>query len=592
MVINNIQSDSLLDSVEQNSRVRAGPGAGKTHWLIHHIHHILQTGKQLHTVGSKVLCISYTNVAVNQIRTRLGSDDPRVEITTIHAWLYRMIVKPYLHLLTDDDGDPLINYQAVDGHDRHRPNHAKVDIWLKTHAPKQKYLIYSQWKELADYLVNLHWKRIQGTWILTHSSYTAINIKQTALAVYKQLYWKDGILDHSDILYCAARLLEENPSLARFLAARYPYIVIDEFQDTNPLQTKIIERLAHTGAWVTVIGDPAQSIYEFQDAQPEDFDTVSLPECHDYVIASNRRSTISIVNFLNQIRPDLLKQQYYRDVQGPKVEILTGDSYKIVDDLRLQVGDSLVVLARRNSTVDFLMASPANRANDQWGNFRTIDQDRSRFVEQCMQSQELFEQGLVGEAINILSRTIRRSSGRARTPVKLKQTPVISKDRSRTLSVMLLLALQNYVTTHPDASIMDVYQAINTAWQGHELALQGYNQGNSKDFVESTSWISLRQRLPFSERLDTVRTIHKAKGDEFDYVLVCVDKEKDLEKALQSTTPQNEDQRVFYVACSRAREKLWINVPAITPKLLGLLLQYGIHYTSTDQPLQQHLTDL
>ncbi|HOV77233.1 MAG TPA: AAA family ATPase, partial [Sedimentisphaerales bacterium] len=80
-----IDSGTLLPDIERHFRVMAGPGAGKTHWLVNHIRHVVACSKRL-SPASRVACISYTNVAVNEIVTRLGSATTQVDVSTIHSF--------------------------------------------------------------------------------------------------------------------------------------------------------------------------------------------------------------------------------------------------------------------------------------------------------------------------------------------------------------------------------------------------------------------------------------------------------------------------------------------------------------------------
>lgn len=58
---------------------------------------------------------------------------------------------------------------------------------------------------------------------------------------YKKMYWKKGIIDHEDVLYLSYQLLKQNPNLVDFVRCKYPYMFIDEFQDTNPIQQELLK---------------------------------------------------------------------------------------------------------------------------------------------------------------------------------------------------------------------------------------------------------------------------------------------------------------------------------------------------------------
>lgn len=94
-------------------KVLAGPGAGKTHWLIGQIKHILSDANDL-GLSRKVGCITYTNKATENILSHVGANNNRLEVSTIHAFLYKNIIKPYFHLIACEEGFAIDN---LDGHD-------------------------------------------------------------------------------------------------------------------------------------------------------------------------------------------------------------------------------------------------------------------------------------------------------------------------------------------------------------------------------------------------------------------------------------------------------------------------------------------
>src|SRR5699024_6161348 len=129
-----ISSEDSID-IEQPFKVTAGPGAGKTHWLINHIKNVMKSSVRLQKTR-KIACITYTNVAVETILNRLGSHSVnQVEISTIHSFLYNHVIKPYItHIEKLFD----INVQKIKGHDNIEPNYNKVQIWLENHSELEK----------------------------------------------------------------------------------------------------------------------------------------------------------------------------------------------------------------------------------------------------------------------------------------------------------------------------------------------------------------------------------------------------------------------------------------------------------------------
>ncbi|MBK8653105.1 MAG: ATP-dependent helicase [Haliscomenobacter sp.] len=113
MPVTSITSNTQFYDIEHHFRVSAGPGAGKTHWLVEHIKNVLRHSTRLGNTR-KIACITYTNIAVETILNRLGTSAEQVEVSTIHSFLYKNIVKPYAHFISSDYE---LNVAKMDGHD-------------------------------------------------------------------------------------------------------------------------------------------------------------------------------------------------------------------------------------------------------------------------------------------------------------------------------------------------------------------------------------------------------------------------------------------------------------------------------------------
>ena len=99
--------------IDEPFKVCAGPGAGKTHWLINHIKNVVSNSHKLDIV-KKVACITYTNVGTDTITSRLNIGNDVVEVCTIHSFLYANVVKPYIHLVSKDFGLKLDDLVVID----------------------------------------------------------------------------------------------------------------------------------------------------------------------------------------------------------------------------------------------------------------------------------------------------------------------------------------------------------------------------------------------------------------------------------------------------------------------------------------------
>ncbi|GAC1357549.1 MAG: UvrD-helicase domain-containing protein [Ktedonobacteraceae bacterium] len=121
---------------------------------------------------------------------------------------------------------------------------------------------------------------------------------------YEQTKQKEKLYDLADLIYVPLSLLESSPKYRKIWQGRYQYLQIDETQDTNPSQYKLIQYLAAPKHNVVVVGDPDQAIYQFRGASPEasilSFQTM-YPKGKIYRIEHNYRSTPQILEAANKL---------------------------------------------------------------------------------------------------------------------------------------------------------------------------------------------------------------------------------------------------------------------------------------------------
>jgi superfamily I DNA/RNA helicase len=121
---------------------------------------------------------------------------------------------------------------------------------------------------------------------------------------YEETKRKEKLYDLSDLIYVPLSLLESNPKYRKTWQGRYAYLQVDETQDTNPSQYKLIQYLAAPKHNVVVVGDPDQAIYQFRGASPEtsilSFKTM-YPKGKIYQIEHNYRSTPQILEAANKL---------------------------------------------------------------------------------------------------------------------------------------------------------------------------------------------------------------------------------------------------------------------------------------------------
>jgi DNA helicase-2/ATP-dependent DNA helicase PcrA len=529
-------SNEKID-IEHHFKVNAGPGAGKTTWLVNHIKNVVQHSDRLGKV-KKIACITYTNIAAEKILSNLGEACESVEVSTIHAFLYKHVVKPYISFLNI----PELDIAKIKGHDEYVPNKS---ILYQVKAETQQ--IYLEDRDLLEALLDLQWKFDKnGTLQIAPRKIYKFKIKKETYLVYKKICWSKGILHHDDVLYFSWLLLVKFPSLLDILRAKFPYIFVDEFQDTSPIQAEILKKLSEKESVIGVIGDKAQSIYEFQGADVSQFIAFKINGMKEYKIEGNHRSTVEIINILNIIRNDASLNQYSpENKHGCKPKIIIGDAISAYKLAKQQCEtQSLWTLCYRNTTLNCMK----NGFNEQTGDVLLEDiiiNDsnylRARQIYYTISAIEYARGEKVKDAIKLMKRAIHDDNADKDALVQLQYfLDNYNQFKNRTLTEFY----SNYI----DESVFKKKSKIS--------------KGKPKEYYDSKTYTELALAVRINDDDSDHRTIHRAKGDENINVMIIVPETEDLDFILNPDITK-EINRVYYVALSRAMDKLFISVPKI-----------------------------
>lgn len=536
-MVTEINSEDRIP-VDCHFKVTAGPGAGKTHWLINHIKNVLAHSDRLGKCG-KIACITYTNVGVDTIVRRLGLTTKGVEVCTIHSYFYNNIVKPYLWLIADDEGFNLDLLKGED--DRFDFSYPTLEA-IKKESNQQ----YAKDDLLKFAIRNARWRIDEhGDIVCKPKHAMKANARGTFLSsktylAYKKQAWAKGLMHYDDVIYFAYRLFERIPFIQEVIARKFPFLFIDEFQDSHPIQVGLIKKLSERGSIIGVIGDPAQSIYQFLGADVTQFNTFTLPHLQEYVINGNRRSTIKIVDFLNSIRGDL-QQVPHRTVQGEVPALLVGshiDNYQKVQEI---IGTDVYALSYDNLNANSLKKMMNANIQDIHliDNIIDSNEERKTVVATYIKALEHAKAKNFKKAFDLL----------ARLDVDIKDAVV---------------KIQSLLSSYDDVSKMSLYEFYDYLNNTFGLSMATLKKGQAQTFYNSHQYSQLAMCVNHEDDDGIQRTIHKAKGDEFDNVMVCLGDEKALDFFLLPDLMNNESHRVYYVAASRAKERLFFSIPLLS----------------------------
>ncbi len=523
-------------SIDEPFKVCAGPGAGKTHWLINHIKNVVSNSHKLDVV-KKVACITYTNVGTDTITSRLNTGNDVVEVCTIHSFLYANVVKPYIHLVAEDIALKIEELVVIDDSNFKSGGVASQILtamgksWIDT-------TIFLKGLEKAIWRYESHefkhykpkYPQKSGKWSVSNDCYME----------FKKWLWRRGYISFDDILYFSYILLSRFPNIYKLISARYPYIFVDEFQDTIPFVVDFLTKLGNEGVIVGVVGDKAQSIYDFLGATVQQFDNFTVPGMQEYEIRGNKRSTKQIIDLLNIVRTDF-SQDWLNGLEGMVPELLVGDMLICYQQSIEKSGtDDIQSLAFQNVLTNSMRKKNGVREVD---NILEMDFDSNP-------GRQMVIKALI-KAVEYARMNDLRNAW--------YQLDIINRDRS--ITIVALRRLLDGYKDYKDGSLMDFCNFLKNELQIKMPKIIG---NAIKDFYNNHTYIDTALGVKFGDTNNKHKTIHKSKGEEYDNVFVILKEEDDIEFLLSPDLDSNNAHRVYYVASSRAKRRLFINVPTLS----------------------------
>src|SRR6478672_5684999 len=300
----------------------AGAGSGKTRVLTTRIAHLMANGVD----AFNILALTFTNKAAKEMKERvehiLGNNEARnLYIGTFHSVFARIlraegpkIGYPNNFTIYDTDDSRSVLKTVIN----------ELNLDDKHYKPSVVHNRISQAKNAlvgpADY---------QNDYYIQQEDMRA---NRPLIGQIYQSYaarcFKNGAMDYDDLLFKMYELLRDFPEVLYKYQHKFKYIMIDEYQDTNPVQYQIIKLLAAVHENIAVVGDDAQSIYSFRGATIEnilqfqkDYDDVKVVK-----LEQNYRSTQSILNVANEViknnKGQIPKDLWTQNHEGEKIRLV------------------------------------------------------------------------------------------------------------------------------------------------------------------------------------------------------------------------------------------------------------------------------
>ena len=289
--LNDAQKHAVL-STKGPISVLAGAGSGKTSVLTTRIYHLIREG----IPADKILAVTFTNKAAREMRERvralLGEDGPIPFVATFHGLGRELLqsygkaigVQKFFNIYDRDDSEKAIGtaLKALDIEtkelsprtvlgriSRHKGEGMRVSEFAQRHSNSS----------FGNRIVSEVWQR------------------------YEKTLLAEKALDFDDLIALPVRMLEEHKDIREFAQNRWSHIHIDEYQDTNSLQERLAGILAEKHKNLFVVGDGDQAIYGWRGAKMENILNFEkkYPQSQTIILKRNYRSTKNLVDAANTV---------------------------------------------------------------------------------------------------------------------------------------------------------------------------------------------------------------------------------------------------------------------------------------------------
>lgn len=293
----NAEQKKAVDCVDGPVLIVAGAGSGKTRVLTSRIALILERGED----PSRVLALTFTKKAATEMKERISLMAGERKARRIAMGTFHSIFIRFLREYADSLGYPssFTIYDTSDSVSALKACVKELGLDDKVYKPKD---VLSRISLAKNNLVTAtaYRNNTQAVANDTHSRKPRIcDLYSLYAAKCKQA----GVMDFDDILLNMNILLKDNPAAKLAISSRFDYILVDEYQDTNFAQYRILKCLAEPHKNICVVGDDSQSIYAFRGAKIENILNFKkdYSDCKVFRLERNYRSTANIVNAANSL---------------------------------------------------------------------------------------------------------------------------------------------------------------------------------------------------------------------------------------------------------------------------------------------------
>lgn len=323
--LNPAQAEAVLYD-DGPALVIAGAGSGKTRVLTYKLAHLLEEGYDPH----KLMALTFTNKAAREMLSRVESmvgsrDTFRMKLGTFHS-VFSRYLRIYAPLLGFTPNFSI--YDTSDSKSLVKRIVKDMALDPKFYTPK---LVLGRISHCKNNLITPEGYAAGGEYA-EYDYQRGIPMLHSVYAAYVAQCRQANAMDFDDLLYYFNILLRDHPDVQAECAASVDYLLIDEYQDTNPSQYLIARRLVEAKQRIFAVGDDAQSIYSFRGASMQNILTFThtFPSARLFKLEENYRSSQRIVALANSLIEHnvhrIKKEVFSNRAKGEKIDLYEMES--------------------------------------------------------------------------------------------------------------------------------------------------------------------------------------------------------------------------------------------------------------------------
>ncbi len=567
------------------SLIIAGPGSGKTKTITYKIAYLVSRRVKPH----EILLVTFTRAAAREMIHRAqqvsrSKLDGMLAGTFHHVCNY--LLRKYAHVLKLDS-----NFSILDEEDaKTLVKHARGLVVSK----EEKFPSPSLIRKLISLSANLGKPMEDVIEERFPYLYPVTDRLKEVKEKYERLKIEQLSLDYDDLLNYTNDLLNVEEVRIKE-ASRFKWVLVDEFQDTNKIQCDIVKKLSSVHHNLMVVGDDAQSIYSFRGARYENiFDISKEKGVKVHKIQTNYRSSPEIVSLINSVIPNNVFKKKLKSVRPAStrpVVISTWDSFEESEFVSSRImelvnegvpEEEIAVLYRAHahsmdlqlelskSNIPFIVKSgvkftESRHVKDLLSFLRVLNNPRDTLS--WIRLLQLFT-GIGRKGANIVVNALQNETdpislikGISKFGRKYEIVGDIFKELSgeQSPSEVLEKVYKSFYSDYLAMTFNDFHDRQLDIERLIEIAGRYENQIAFLSDLAVTEDMDLKREEYQKEGKVTLTTVHQAKGLEWDIVFVLAINPGDFPSIMALKVGNfEEEQRIFYVAITRARKQLYL----------------------------------